>query len=182
MNEFDESQNQPNALVKKVVQPAEVPPSLEEQQQKATAGWWRTLLNKVKGYTASDASRLKEAAISGVEGESAKRVNEAKKLEAEAQMLHAEAEVKRQEAALKSLQIRKKLFELEDNRLDEDIERIERIADATEHLANAISRIRQMGGDVGFDTSQLENMLKQIEKKAKLHQIRAPREEQEKGD
>jgi hypothetical protein len=148
-----------SAVVKKHAEPASVPEELEEEQAKATFGWLRTIWNWIRGQTASEARRLKEAGVRAVEGEAAKRVNEAKKLDAEAEKMYAETEQKRQEAALLELQRRKQEAQLEGEQLEKDIERAERIADAAERVEKAISTIRQKGGDVAFDTEQLKRLL-----------------------
>jgi len=154
-----DGQDTKGTAIRKSALPAHAPDELSEQQEEATYGWWQTLWNKVRGHTASDARRLKEAAVNGVEGEAGKRMSEARKLDAEAQLLYAQAEEKRRDAALKKVKYDRQVHELQGDQLDEDIDRMERVANATERLANAISRIQQMGGDVAFDSEQLGALL-----------------------
>jgi len=159
MNLSTDGQDSKGAYIRKRALPSQVPGELNNQQEEATFGWLRTIWNKVRGLTASEARRLKEAAVHGVEGEAAKRMNEARKLDAEAQLKYALAEEKRREAALKELEYERQARSLQNTQLYEDVDRVERIADATERLADAISRIRQMGGDVAFDSDQFEKLL-----------------------
>lgn len=165
MSQFSNAPDGEGAIIKKTAQPAPVPADAQEQQDKASRSFLRELLNKIKGYTAQDAKRLKEAAIQIAEGEAAQKVNEARKIEAEAQKIHAEADYKRQKAALKEIEWRKSLREIEECKKNADIENTERQAAAIERLANAISVLKQKGGEVGFDKEQIENALKMLEEK-----------------
>ncbi|RXK79850.1 hypothetical protein EST62_13250 [Chlorobaculum sp. 24CR] len=167
MNHFPCEHQNDGAIIKKTAEPAPVPTIVQEQQDHASRKWYQTLWDKVKGYTATDALRLKEAGIQTAEGEAAQRVNNAKKIEAEAQLLHAEADLKRQEAALKEIEWRSALNNLQNSQVKEEIENTERQAAALERLANAISAIRQKGGDIGFDPNQLVNAIKTLEEKMK---------------
>ena len=107
-----------DVFIKKIAEPANIPANLRKQQEKATVGWLRAILDLFRRFIVSDIDRLREAFVKGAEGESAKRINEAKKLDAEAQRIHAEAEVKLQEAALKELELKRQTIELENKRIE----------------------------------------------------------------
>ncbi len=138
------------ALIKKNPVPAEVHSDLQPQQDQATRLWFQILWDKFRGLTEDDALRLKEAALKKFEGQAAKEVSDARRLDSEATLNHAKAEKERQEAAQIELKNRQKSSELEKQSKEADAEQIERIADAAQRLADAISRIRQEGGDVQF--------------------------------
>lgn len=148
-----------SAILKKRAEPAEVPDHLEEAQAEATFGWLHKLWNWLKGHTASEARRLKEAAVDKVEGESSKAKKEAKKLDAEAELLYAEAEQKKQEASLKELMRRMEKQQTEADALERKANQAERMADALERLEEAINRLRQKEGDVDLDTNQILKLL-----------------------
>lgn len=169
MSWFSKEKTEETAIIRKVAESASVPPELQQEQNRATRGWVRKILEKFRGLTADDARRLKEAGVRMVEGKADKEINAARKLDAEAADKYADAEVKRQEAALKALEVQKKTFEQNPGKDELDIERI---AAATERLADAISRIRQMGGDVQL--TQLDALQGQIgsgEEKAKPSKV-----------
>lgn len=159
MKELTEKNEELAIVIQKKAQPSLVPENLNEQQKRATFNWLRNLWHKVKGYTASDVLRLKEAAIQNVEGEALKKLSEAKKNEAEAARLFAESERIKRESAIKDLEIANKKKSLVDSITEEDMSKLERVANATERLNNAISSIRQKGGDVGFDSETIKKIL-----------------------
>lgn len=159
MSNKDDGEDNKDIYIQKRISPAHVPDKSAEQQKEASLGFWRTLWNKLHGHTASDARRLKEAAVDGVEGEAAIRKNKARKLDAEAELIYAQAEEKLRDAALKALEYEKRAAELNGDQIDKDAERMERIANATERVEKAISKIKQMDGDVALDQEQLSRLM-----------------------
>ncbi len=162
-NPFDPKEE--NVILRKRAEPASVPEELEEDQTEATFGWLRQLWNWLKGHTATEARRLKEASVRKVEGEAAKSQKEAKKIDAEAELIYARKEKKKQEAKREELERLKERKKLETETLEQKAENSERIANAFERVEKAISRIRQKGGDVALDDEQLQRLLEaEIEK------------------
>lgn len=129
--------------------------SLQRQQDEATEGLVRRVWGWIKGQTVEDVARLREAGVQLVEGEAATKVNQAKKLEAEARKAHAEADAIEQDTATKRLLLQIELRELNKNNLDDSGQ----VLNAVERVELSMSRIRQDGGSIAFDSDQLSKLL-----------------------
>ena len=119
----------------------------------------RRCIDWVRGRTAEDFGRVKEAGIQVAEGEGRMRHAEALRNEAEAAVQFAEAEVKLQEAEAKRIEneaARRALAERSPT--EAEVGRAERIADAVERMERSMSAVRAKGGVVGFDLEELERL------------------------
>ncbi len=145
-------------IVKKTIDPAAVPKSFHDEQIHGTYNWFVRLWHAVRGYTANDIGRLKEAGVRLVENESDLKAADVRKKLAQAERSFAEAEYLRQAAALKRSKAEKKDAEAE-------AIRIKATTDALDRFSDAVSRIRQQGGDVAFSLEQLENLIRDGYKK-----------------
>lgn len=154
MSSFRSDDIEKSVLVKKTILPAEIQEeNLQTQQKKSTYSWVVRLWYSILGYASHDIARLKEAGVSLVESGSSLKAAEVQKTIAEAERIFADVEEKRHEFTKKKAEaelIQAKAFSI----------RIKAITDCMERLASSISRIRQEGGDVAFDASQLEKLIK----------------------
>lgn len=110
------------------------PASDSEQQARSFAKTMLHLWKLVRGYTADDIARLKEAGVRQVEAKAAKDFAEAEEKIANAAKAHAEAEAIRAKAACDLLTAK---------------------LEAVERVEAAISRIKQKGGAVAFSEDEL---------------------------
>jgi hypothetical protein len=108
------------------------------------AYFWRLL----KGYTANDIDRLKEAGVRLVEGKAEKEHAEATAKIATAAREHGEAERARAEAE-------KLRAEADLLRAKSDADSLLSQVEAFERVETAISKIKQRGGDVAFSKAEI---------------------------
>lgn len=105
---------------------------------------WRLL----RGYTANDIDRLKEAGVRQVEAKAEKEHAEATAKIGTAAREHAEAERARAEAE-------KLRAEARALRSKSEVENLLAQVEAFERVETAISRIKQRGGDVAFSKAEI---------------------------
>ena len=126
-----------------------------EEIEKIEQGFFATLrklYRAIRGNTATDVSRLKEATIQQVEGPGRLQLAQAEAKIAEAAKLHAEAEKAHAEA-------QKIKAEGQSALIDAETRSMTAKAEAVDRVLRAISKIRQEGGDVAFDEAELRTML-----------------------
>lgn len=170
-------ENERSALIRKRLEAESLEDeNLDEQQKEASVGFLWRLWYGLRGYALEDIVRLREAGVSMVEGNADQKHVANKKTDAEAEKAYMEAEVLRQEAAKKNMEARSKELEIERERLEIEKERLaleeeqaeaaERKAEAYERVRQAVRAIKAKGGEVLFDSDQIEAELSQLESAA----------------
>lgn len=162
-----------NALIRKRLE-AEQPQdeALAESQREASVNLLWRIWYGLRGYALEDIIRLREAGVSMVEGRADEKHAQNKKADAEATKAYMEAEVLKQKAARERLGVEAERLRLSRERLDLeeqelDVERgraaaLERQAEAYERVLQAIEVIKARGGDVFFDSEQVEEGLRRL--------------------
>lgn len=118
---------------------AESANSIEEQ--KGFLRLMQCFWQAIKGYTATDIDRIKEAGV--------------QKIEAQARKDHAEADAKIAAAARDHAEAEKLRAEADAIRCKAKNDQLITQAEAIERFSNAVSNIRRKGGDVGFSQKEL---------------------------
>lgn len=147
--------------------------NLEQQQEEASVNFLWRLWYRLRGYALDDIARLREAGISSVEAKADEQHVQNKKTDAEAEKAYMEAEMLKQKAAKQEMEKRKEELNLEEKRQKLEKERLrierekaeaaERQAEALERIKDAIRTIKAKGGDVFFDSEQIEEELSRLD-------------------
>ena len=168
MTFFSKDPVEESKIIKRAVEPAPVPESLQDRQTRGTYNLITKLWHWLRGYTASDIDRLKKAAVRQVEltaevkaADALQKLSEAERNFAEAEKIRGEAAINHALGEMEAEALRMKAqAEAEALRMKAQAEaealRLQTIADAMERLINAISHVRQKGGDISLDIKQLE--------------------------
>ncbi len=151
-------------IVERRALPAPVPDEVASRQQEATVAWHVRLWRWLRGYTAEDINRLKEAGVSRVEAETDAKAAEAALKISEAHKNFAEKEKIAQEALLIKAQAARTIAEADKIKAEAEKLRVDTVVDAIDRLSTAASRIRQSGGEIFLDKEQLEKLIRDAAK------------------
>ena len=156
-----EQEDQALVIVSKTAKPLSRPSATSQQQKQKERAFFCTVRNAwnwLRGYTAEDVAKLKEAGIQKLQGEGLKPLAEARAKVGEAAERHANAEKLRAEAE-------KAKAEADAIRRKADGEYAKDISIAVQNVADAMSKIKQAGGTVAFDEQQLLKLLTEGQKR-----------------
>jgi hypothetical protein len=152
MTKWAENEELKTVIIEKKISPLEVPQKLEKQQRKGTFRLFVKCWHWLKGYTADDIVRLKEAGLRKIEADNELKEAEAFKKMAEATESFARAEAIRQETALKKA--------LSEGKVIDSIDYKE-VENAEQRLNSAINKIHLKGGRILIDNNAVKKLIEQ---------------------
>jgi hypothetical protein len=135
-------------LIQKTAKALPAPKGLEKKAKLGFLGMVSRLLGAIKGYLVDDLNRLKESGVQIVEGKGQKELAEAKAKITEAAERQANAELKNAEAEQIRAETPASVAKIE-------AETLKLRAEAFATVLDAISKIKQAGGSVVFDSAEL---------------------------